>query len=271
MSVAVHHVGQRVPSVEIVFIRTIFYVLFLVPWVLKTGILSLATPRWRLHLVRGLVGAAAVQCGFYAIANMPIADATAISFSRALFLTILAIIFLGEKVGIHRWSATLIGFLGIVIMLKPGSASLEVAALVGLGGAALVAALNILVRMLSSTERNEQIMLYSALINVAVSAPFAFALWVSPTPMEVLMLFGAAATGFVGQWSMIEGFRAGEASALAPISYIRLIFALILGYFLFGQVPSVHMMAGAAIVVAAALYTMHRESVINQRGAAKRD
>jgi len=189
----------------------------------------------------------------------------AITFSRALFITILAIIFLGEKVGIHRWAATIIGFVGILIMLKPGTNGITIAAGAALAGALLVAALSILVRILSSTERNEQIMMFSAVINLCVSAPFTWYFWVKPSATDLAILVLAAVTGFAAQWSMIEGFRVGEASALAPINYTRLIFALIIGYLIFGEVPGFDMLLGSVIVVAATLYTVHRESVVKKK------
>ncbi len=265
MSATVHDLGQRLPSVEIVFFRTVFLLMLLIPIVVRRGVLGMATSRWKLHLLRGCIGAMAIQCGFYAIANMPIADATAITFSRALFITILAIIFLGEKVGIHRWAATIIGFFGILIMLKPGTNGFSVAAIAALAGAALVAGLSILVRILSSTERNEQIMLFSAIINLCVSAPFTWYFWVEPSATDLAILVLAAVTGFGAQWSMIEGFRVGEASALAPISYTRLIFALIIGFVIFGETPGFEMLLGSVIVVAATLYTVHRESIVKRR------
>jgi len=264
MSTTVHELGQRLPSVEIVFFRTVFLLMLLIPIVVRRGILGMATSRWRLHLFRGLIGAMAIQCGFYAIANMPIADATAITFSRALFITILAMIFLGEKVGIHRWAATIIGFVGILIMLKPGTHGISIAAGAALAGAALVACLSILVRILSSTERNEQIMVFSAVINIFVSAPLTWYFWVKPSATDLAILVLAAVTGFAAQWSMIEGFRVGEASALAPINYTRLIFALIIGFVIFGEVPGFDMLLGSVIVVAATLYTLHRESVVKK-------
>lgn len=260
MSAGIHAAGERLPSVQIVFFRTLFQLVFLVPLIMRLGVYQLATSRWRLHLLRGLIGAAAIQAGFYALTALPLAEATALTFSRALFLTVFAIIFLGEKVGLHRWTATIVGFVGILVMMRPDVNGIQFAMVVAVFGAACVAGLGILVRMLSQTESNEQIMLFPALINLAISLPLSLMVWTSPTPTEIGIIALAAVAGFVAQWSMIEGFRAGEASAMAPVSYTRLIFATALGYWLFAEVPTQATLLGAALVILATLYTIHREA-----------
>lgn len=275
MAVGISAVGQRLASAEIVFFRTLFQFIFILPLLVRGGVAGLRTNRLRLHLLRACMAAFTVQCTFYALTRLPLADVTAISFSRSLFLTVLAVIFLKELVGAHRWSATIIGFIGVVIILQPGSAQvvpaagnltaiepgLNVAALIAVFGACLSAGMTIIIRMLSSTEANAQIMLFPTAINLLVSAPLAFIFWQTPNSIEIAIIAAAAVAGFVGQWCIIEGFRVGEASALAPVSYLRILYASALGFVFFAQVPTVSTVIGSTIIVAATLYTMHRESV----------
>ena len=265
MSVGIRAAGQRLPSVEIVFLRTAFQLVFIMPMIWQVGISGLRTDRVRLHAFRALLAAMTVQCTFYAFTKLPLTDVTAISFSRSLFLTVLAVVVLKEMVGVHRWSATFLGFIGVIIIVTPGSGTMQFAALVALAGALLSAAMSVTVRMLSSTETNVQIMLFPTLINLAISIPLAAAFWVTPYWSEVAIIAAAAAAGFVGQWCMIEAFRVGEASALAPMNYLRLLFATLFGYLFFHELPGSNTIFGAMLIVAATLYTVHRESVAHRQ------
>lgn len=275
MAVGISAVGQTLASVEIVFFRTAFQLLFITPLLIRGGLTGLRTTRLPLHLLRATMAAFTVQCTFYALTKLPLADVTAISFSRSLFLTVLAVIFLREVVGVRRWSATIVGFIGVLIILQPGQmpagfndaevatvdASLRIAALIAVFGACLSAGMTIIIRMLSSTEANVQIMLFPTLINLLVSTPLAIAFWRTPTLTELAIMAAAAVAGFIGQWCIIEGFRAGEASALAPVSYLRIIYASALGFVFFSQVPTVSTIIGSTIIIAATLFTLHRESL----------
>jgi len=265
MALGVRTAGERLPSVEIVFFRTIFQLLLIFPLVVRSGLSGLHTNRVRLHALRVLLAAMTVQATFYAFTKMPLADVTAISFSRSLFLTILAIVVLKESVGKHRWSATIIGFVGVLFIVQPGAGSLQIAAIAALLAAFLSAAMSITVRLLSSTEQNVQIMLFPALFTLVISAPVSAALWQAPTSVEIATIGAAAIAGFIGQWCMIEGFRAGETSALAPINYLRILFAGALGYLFFNEIPGITTIIGASIIVAATLYTLHRESIAGKQ------
>lgn len=265
MALGVRTAGERLPSVEIVFFRTLFQLLFIFPLAVRTGLTGLRTNRVRLHMLRVVLAAMTVQCTFYAFTKLPLADVTAISFSRSLFLTILAIVVLKETVGRHRWTATILGFIGVLFIVQPGAGSLQIAAVVALLAAFLSACMSITVRMLSSTEQNVQIMLFPALFTLCISAPITAALWTDPTSIEIVTIAAAAVAGFIGQWCMIEGFRVGETSALAPVNYLRILFAGALGYLFFSEIPGINTVVGAGIIVAATLYTLHRETIIAKK------
>lgn len=275
MAVGVRSAGKHLPSVEIVFFRTVFQLLLISPLIIRSGVASLHTDRFKLHLLRAVLGAATVQCTFYALTQLPLADATAISFSRSLFLTLLAAIILKEAVGRHRWSAALIGFIGVLIVVQPEAITLptsndstpvvgatwQFATIVAVVGALMSAAMSVTLRLLSSTEHNAQIMLFPALLNLLISTPLAMSVWESPAAVDIYIIAAASCAGFCGQWCLIEGFRAGEASALAPINYLRIIYASLFGFIFFGEIPGINTIVGAIIITAAALYIIRRESI----------
>ncbi|MCP5366607.1 MAG: DMT family transporter [Hyphomicrobiales bacterium] len=261
MAAAVKYAGQRLPSVEIVTFRALAQIVILGPLVLRGGFDGVRTKRPGLHLLRAVMAVGAINFTFYALTHMPLADATAISFSRSLFLTLMAIVFLGETVGRHRWTALAVGFVGVVMILRPGLAGFEPAALVALAAAALVAGLAITVRVLSRTEPNVLIMIFPATMTLLVTAPMAAAVWLTPTLEEVAVLVVMGVVGVAAQGALVQAFRVGEASALAPIGFVRLVFAVIMGVVLFAEVPDLITVAGSLVIVAGTLYTMHRENL----------
>lgn len=256
--------GERFDSMQLAFFRTLTGLLFVVPLIARAGAAGFRTRRPWLHTARGLAGATATLCGFYALVHLPLADATAITFARALFLVPLAIFLLGERVGIRRLSATGAGFIGMLIMLNP-SGDLNAAALVAALGAALVALALTLIKLLARTETTLTLLFYSGIFGVVFTAIPAADAWITPTWGELALLLTMGAIGAAGQGSMIRAYSTAEATALAPFDYTRLIFAGLIGYFIFGDLPGWRSAAGAAIIAAASLYITYREARMRPR------
>ena len=260
MSGLIKHLGGRIPSVEIVFFRAAVVLTLLVPVLTRSGLASLKTRRPRLHFMRVVLTVIALNATYFALTTMPLADFTAITFSRSLFATVFAVIFLGEMVGRHRWVATAAGFVGVIVILRPGGDSFEPAALFALLAACSVAGVMIIVRKLSSTEKMVTMMVYPAVFVVAVMAAPAAWLWVTPTRDELVLLVGMSLISLAAQWCFIQAFRVGETSALAPVDYVRLLFATLVGMAFFGEVPDWATVAGSVIIIASTLYSVRREA-----------
>jgi drug/metabolite transporter (DMT)-like permease len=260
MSGLIKHLGGRIPSFEIVFFRSVVVLIFLTPVLVRTGLSSLKTRRPGLHFQRVLLGATALNATYYALTAMPIADVTVITFSRSLFATVLAVIFLRETVGGHRWAATVAGFIGVVVILRPGEAGVEPAALFALIASCAVAGVMIIVRKLSTTEPMVTMMAYPAIFVCAVTAAPAAWYWVTPDRDELLLLIAMSLISLAAQWCFIQAYRAGETSALAPVDYVRLLFATLVGMAFFGEVPDWATVAGSAIIIASTLYVIRREA-----------
>jgi drug/metabolite transporter (DMT)-like permease len=265
MSMLVKLAGARLDGLQLGFIRACFALLIVVPLAFAAGPQVFRTNRPRLHLARGLAGSIGMLCGFYALTRMPLADVTAIGFTQPLFLIVLAALVLGETVRARRWTATAIGFVGVLIMLRPGDGVLDLVALVALVGALAAAVVKLLVKRLAVSEAPLTIMVYLAVIQLVVSAIPAALVWQWPGVFELALMALAAVCSSLGQFCFIRGYRIGEASALAPFEYARLPLAALYGLLLFGEVLSPYTIAGAGLIVASTLYIARREAKLGKR------
>lgn len=249
------------PVHQIVFFRTVFALVPCFYFVARSGgFVTLRTNRPMVHLVRGLIGLAAMGCYFYAFAKMDLADAKAILFSAPLFMTVLAIPLLGEKVGIFRWSAVLVGFLGVLVIVKPGGDMLQVGAVAAIGGAVLYALAVITVRHLSATDSAASITFYFTLTGAVAGTVMGSTLgWVSPPPADLALLVCVGLIGGIGQYCLTQAFRYAEAAAIAPLEYLSMAWALLLGYLIWNDIPELDVFAGIALVVASGLFILYRE------------
>ena len=265
MMALVKTLGSSFPIVEVVFFRSAVQLVVMLVICKRIGFSTLSTRQPLLQGMRALIAVALINCNFYAFAKMPMADVTAIGFSRNLFIIVLAILFLKERPGFHRLVVTVVGFLGILVIVRPGSGVFEEVALVALAGACLGACMMTLVRKLTSTDSNIALMTYhSFAVVVAVTIPTSM-VWVTPTLYEILLLLAMAGVGIMGQWCMIQAFRRGEATAVAPASYVRLIYASILGFLLFNEIPDLLTISGAILIVGSNLYLVMQENQAKRR------
>ncbi|NNG05027.1 MAG: DMT family transporter [Inquilinus sp.] len=253
------------PTVQIVFFRSLFGLAPLVFVVARSGgLAALATRRWGAHLARGLIGVCAALAFFHAFSVMPLADAYAIAFASPLFITALSVPLLRESVGPRRWAAVAVGFGGVVVMLRPGSAGLDgllqAGAAAALVGTICFAVSVVLIRRLARTETNAAIVFHSGLVAVAASAlllPFGFVL---PGLVDFLLLAAIGLIGGTGAIAMTAAFRSTPVAILAPFEYTAMIWAVVLGFAFWGDLPDRYVWIGCAIVVASGLYILHRET-----------
>jgi len=261
MAVFVKIAGETLPTAQVVFFRCVFGLLFLAPALHRIGWRkSFATDRPQLHGLRALVGLCAMGCFFYALARAPLADVTALSFAKPLFVIGFAVLFLGEVVRWRRWTATAVGFLGILIMIRPGGEGFDPDTLAALAGAACVAAAVILVKKMAATESHITTLAWFAAVATAATAIPAALVWVPPTPELWLMGALIGLLGVVSQSCIIASYRTGEASAVAPFDYSRILIAAVFGVILFNEWPDVWTLVGAAVVIASTVYIGQREA-----------
>ena len=260
MDALIKWVGQTLDPFQIAFFRCLFGGLFVLPFALRGGPAALRTRRWGGHLGRALIGYTAMSLGFYAVTHLPLADATALSFTRPLFMIVLAVLFLGEQVRWRRWSATGVGFLGVLVMARPGQGGFDHAALVAIAATLFVAGVGVMLKRLSTTERPETIIFYFTVISSLMALGPALYVWRTPswTDMAIMVLLGAL--GSLGQYQSIRAYRIAEATAVDPVDYARLLIATGFGLSLFGELPDLWTVAGALIIIASTLYITRREA-----------
>jgi drug/metabolite transporter (DMT)-like permease len=257
--------GQRLDSFQIAFFRCFFGLLVTLPFVLpKKGHYAFRTTHFYGHFLRAALGVASMVTGFYATARLPLTNSTAISFTAPLFMILTAIFLLGEKVRWRRGLATVAGFVGVVVMVRPDSGTLDIAALVGLLGACLAALSTTLIKRLSATEEALTILVYFGVFSSMLTVVPACALWRPLSGLELALLGLVGAFGAAGQFCLVRAFAAGELMAIAPIDYTRLIFAGIIGFLFFAELPDTYTLIGAAIIIGSTLYIAYREAQLSR-------
>ncbi len=264
MGTLVKFLGGHFDSFQLAFFRALFGLLALLPFLARTGISSIKTNRLGLHLSRGLIGSAGMLCGFYALTHLSYADAVSFSYARSLFLIPLAVVFLGEVVRRRRWTATLVGFCGVLVMLRPGG-EFDLAMVAAIAGAFFVALVTILIKKLSETEKPEVILFYFGIVSTSVSFVPALMVWRMPSLWEFALLMAVGAIAASGQYCMIRGYRIGETTAITPFDYTRLLFASLIGIFIFAEPLEIWTIVGALIIVASTLYIALREANLGKK------
>lgn len=253
-------VGAHLPLAQILLVRQVL-VLALLALAVGHGMRGvLRTTRPGLQVMRASFSLGAMFFGFLAIIHLPMAEATSLGFSQVLFVTLGAIVVLGEKVDARRWLAMAIGFAGVLIILRPSGQAMSLFAISAIVGAVFGAGITITVRMLGQTERTETILFWQGLLMTAALLVPAWWLWVPPTPREWVMLITTGIVGTAGQWLITRAYQYGEASALAPLDFVRLLLATLAGFLVFGEIPDPVTVLGASLVVLGTLDTVRRNS-----------
>jgi drug/metabolite transporter (DMT)-like permease len=278
MQALVRLLGDNIPLGQVVFFRAAFAVVpVVVIYALRNELRTAAhTERPFGQIGRGLVGAAGMFCNFGALARLPLAEVTAISFASPLVVVALAALMLKERVRFYRWSAVGVGFLGVLVMLAPHLDPAQIAThtstqLIGaafaLTGAFTNAAAVIQTRRLTDTETTSSIVLYFSLVCSAAglaTLPFG---WIMPSGFELAVLVSIGLLGGIAHVILTESYRLAPASVVAPFDYSAIIFAFLLGYAMFGEVPTAVVVVGAVIVVAAGLFVLWRERQLGLKRA----
>ncbi len=260
MSAAVRHLSAELSPFEITFLRNLFGLVIVLPFVLRTGQPLFRTRHWPLYVARAAIGLVAMWAWYYAVSITPLAEAVALNFTVPLFTIPAAILILREKVGIRRWGATLVGFLGVLIILQPGSVALSLGGLLAITAAAFFAFSLILVKILTRTESPAAIVFYMNLIMTPMVLGPAILVWETPSWVQLGWLAIIGAVGTLGHISLVRAFAATEATVVVPFDFMRLPFAALIAYFAFGEVPQVWTWIGAAVIIAGTVYITHRES-----------
>jgi drug/metabolite transporter (DMT)-like permease len=261
--------AQGVPAGELAFFRSAFAIIPVVVFLayrreLREGVKT----KWPLrHLARGLAGTGGMLFGFYALTKLPFPEAVTLNYATPLIIVVISALFLDEVVRLYRWSAVILGFIGVVIISWPRltllSTGVDQQAAVGVGAALLAclfaAIAMVQVRKLVHTEKSATIVFYFSLSSSVISLMTLPLGWVMPTPMQLLYLVTAGICGGIAQILLTESYRHADMSVVAPFEYTSLIFSVAIGFFAFGDVPTWQVLVGGLIVVGSALFIIFRE------------
>ena len=262
MHAMVRHVSAGLHPFEVAFFRNLFGLLAVAPLMLRTGIANLTSHQPRLQVVRGVLGLGAMLTWFYGLSIVPIATATALSFSAAIFASIGAVVVLGEKMHLRRWTAVFLGLVGVLVILRPGTDGFDAAALLVVASAVLWGTNVVIVKRLSSTDSTVSIVAWMSLSLTALSLVPALLVWTTPNLTQLLWFVAIGATGTGGHLTMVRALKLADATAVMSVDFSRLLWATMLGYFAFSDALDLMTWVGGTIIFASGIYIIYRESVV---------
>jgi drug/metabolite transporter (DMT)-like permease len=262
MITLVRQLTDGLHPLQVVFFRTAFGLLAMLPWLLRQGFGVLRTGRLRLHLLRALIGIFAMVGWFTTLSLMPLAEATALSFTAPIFTSVLAVLILREVMRLRRWTAVAIGFLGALIIMRPGVAAIQPAALLAIGTAAIWASSTILVKIMARTESAGAITTYMVLLTTPMMLIAALFVWHNPSLGQLAFAALLGAAGSTGHFCMSRALATADATVVAPLDYLRLPIVALIAFLAFGEVPGVWVWLGGGVIAASSIYIAQREARI---------
>lgn len=253
------YVGKSIPVIEVSFFRFFFSTLVLLPFVVHQGKKKLLTNRVSMHVIRIVLGAIGLWLGCLAVNYIPLSQNTAITFVQPLFFLPMAALFLKEKIGYSRVFATILGFLGLIYLIQPGSSGFNAYSLIPIIATFIFAILDVMTKKMVATETTLTLLFYFGLGSSLLTFPFAMYSFMMPTFFDLFLLLCLGVGANLIQVFLFLAFKATDASALAPFRYVEFLFSLLFGFIFFSQVPSTHIFIGAGLIILSNFYVAYME------------
>jgi len=257
----VRHISEFINPYEQTCFRHIFGILILAPFVIRSGWGSIRTYQFKLNVFRNFVGNAGTTLSFLSVTMISLTDSLTLHFTLPIFAILFALLILKEKVGSHRWIAVVVGFLGVLVVLRPGFQEVNIGMLIALGAAACFGLSDVLLRKLSRTDMTLSIVFLSFVFQLPFSLPLALPGWVTPTPVEFFWLTAMGTASFGAQWSLSKAYILADASVVSPVLFIRLPMVSAIGLVFFNQVTDIWTWVGAFIIFGSTFYAARREAI----------
>jgi drug/metabolite transporter (DMT)-like permease len=259
MHASIRYLSETVHPFEIAFFRNLFALVVVLPWFVRYGAAPLRTSRFGLHVLRAALNAAAMLAFFYALSLAPLSEVTALGFTAPIFATLLAAPILGEAVGLRGWSAIVIGFAGTLIILRPGFASMGAGQLLTLLSSLVWACALMTIKTLSRSESSVTIVTYMGVLMIPLSLAPALLVWQWPDPWQLSWLALIGLLGGIGQFSMTEALRRADTAVVMPVDFSKLIWATLLAWLAFGEIPDGLTWLGGGVIFVSTFYITYRE------------
>lgn len=267
MNVMVKMIGTSYHPTQITFMRSLVAMILIFPFLMKAGGLSLLkTKRPGLHLMRSLAGTLGNILYFYAFQRMTVGDVMVISQAVPLFVTIFAVLFLSERVGIRRWVAVLVGFLGVIIAIDPAG-NFHVTSLIAVAATGCWASTILFMRKLGATESPYTVTFIFMTVCTTITACIQPWVWQTPTPRMLVLILGIGISGALGQMLMSTALKYAKASVVSPFNYTGIIWAIGFDLVLWDIIPAWTTILGAGIITVTGVYIFHREAIVRQKSA----
>jgi len=264
MHASIKFMSTSMHPFEIAFFRNLFGLLVIAPWFIKYGFKPLKTKKIKLHVARSLFNVIAMMSFFYSLSIAPLADVASLAFTAPLFASILAVIFLKEIVGRKRGIAIAFGFIGALIVVDPIYSSINNGHLLVLLSASVWSVSLIIIKILGRTESSVTITSYMVIIMIPLSAIAAYFFWETPTLKDLFFLMLIGVSGTSAQMLLAQALRQGDTSIIMPFDFLKLIWAVAIGYLFFFEVPSINIWIGSMIIFLSTLYIAYRERVLSK-------
>jgi drug/metabolite transporter (DMT)-like permease len=249
---------------QVVFFRNAFGLLAMLPWLMRGGVGLLRTERIGMHLGRAAIGMVAMVLWFTTLSLMPLAEATALSFTAPMFTSVLAVLFLGEVMRARRWTAIAVAFTGALIVIRPGVAALDPVALLAVFTALVWASSTILVKVMARTESAGAIVTWLTLLLTPLSLVPALFVWVTPTAEQLLLAGLLGLAGSIGHFCLTRALAVTEATVVVPFDYLRLPLVALIAYLAFGESPDLWTWVGGGVIAASGIYIAQREARVRR-------
>ena len=262
MHASIKHISSGIHPFEVAFFRNLFGLVVIAPWFIKYGIQPLVTNKIKLHFLRSFFNVIAMLTFFYALSVTPLAEVASLAFTAPLFATLLAIIFLREKIGIRRSGAIIVGFIGAAIIVNPDFENINIGHMCILISASIWSVALIFIKILGRTESSVTITSYMVIFMIPLSAIAASFYWVLPSLNDLLILavIGIAGTG--AQMLLAQALKEEDTGIIMPFDFLKMIWAVLIGYLIFSETPDINVWIGGIIIFSSTLYVAYRERII---------
>lgn len=260
-AVIVRTLSSDIHPFEILFFRNLFSMLAVLPFLTRAELTLEGYGLWPAHILRAVIKLVALTAGFYAISMLPLSTFTAIAFTAPLFLTLGSVLFLGERLKWIRSGALLIGFIGVLVVLRPTQSSVGNGAFIALGSAILVAIVMLLLKYKSTRDGSKRIVAINLILSTIISVFIVIPFWSTPTLTQLSIMVVQGIGGLLSQLAITKAMRMADAAVLAPIQFVQLPMAAALGYFLYSEQVELAVLAGGSLIVFSIVLILWREKL----------
>ena len=265
MHASIKYMSSSLHPFEIAFFRNLFGLIVIAPWFIRYGLEPLKTKKIKLHLARSFFNVIAMLSFFYSLSIAPLADVASLAFTAPLFASILAVVFLKEIIGIKRIIAIILGFIGAIIVIDPVYSSINNGHILTLLSASVWSVSLIIIKILGRTESSVTITSYMVIIMIPLSGIAALFYWETPTINDLIFLVIIGISGTAAQMLLAQALRQGDTSIIMPFDFLKLIWAVGIGYLFFFEVPSLNTWLGSIIIFLSTLYIAYREKILSKK------